>query len=253
MRYFDRAELARRYHLYRPRVHAQVVQEIAASRPARALNAALDVACGTGHSTTALTTLAPVVCACDVSAAMLSIARKEASSAWFVRSGAESLPFSNRTFDILTVSMAFHWFDQRRFLGETARVLTAGGELWVYNLLFPGVLLGDGTFSGWHRERYLLRYPVPARHSETLASLLRPQQFPLVFTDGRKLSYEVSFTAAELRSYLTTSSNIEAALRHGAALREVDAWLDNELDPFFREAASHRFAYIGYAEIAVAV
>ncbi len=183
---------------------------------------------------------------------MLSTARQEASSARFLRSSAESLPFSERTFDIVTVSMAFHWFDQRRFLEEAARVLTCGGELWVYNLLFPGVLFGDESFSRWHRERYLVRYPVPARHSETLACLLRPQQLPFVFTDERRLSYEVTFTAGELRSYLTTQSNIEAALRRGAALRDVDAWLDNELAPFFREAASQRFAYIGYAEVAVA-
>jgi ubiquinone/menaquinone biosynthesis C-methylase UbiE len=229
-----------------------VIQEIAAARPARALNAALDVACGTGHSTGALTALAPVVCACDASPAMLSTARQEASSALFVRSNAESLPFSQRAFDLVTVSMAFHWFDQQRFLGEAARVLAAGGELWVYNLLFPGVLFGDETFLSWHRERYLVRYPVPARHSETLASLLHPQQLPLVFTDERKLSYEVSFAATELRSYLTTQSNIEAALRRGASLRDVNAWFDSELAPFFRDAASHRFAYIGYAEIAVA-
>ena len=183
---------------------------------------------------------------------MLSTARQEAFSAGFVRSSAESLPFSQRTFDLITVSMAFHWFDQRRFLEEAARVLAPGGELWVYNLLFPGALFGDEAFFAWHRERYLAQYPIPTRHSETLASLLHPQQIPLVLTDERKLSYEVSFTATELRNYLTTQSNIEAALRRGASLRDVDAWLDNELAPFFRDTASHRFAYIGYTEIAVA-
>lgn len=252
MRYFDRAELARRYDVYRPRVHTQVVQEIASSRPPRTLKKALDIACGTGHSTKALTALAPVVCGCDVSSAMLSIVQREASSARFVRSDAESLPFSQRTFDLLTVSMALHWFDQRRFLGEAARVLVDGGELWVYNLLFPGVLLGDEAFFQWCRESYLPRYPVPSRHTETLASLLRPQEIPLVFAEERNLSYEVSFTATELRGYLTTQSNIEAALRRGTALRDVDAWLASELAPFFTDTASNRFAYIGTAEIAVA-
>jgi len=253
MRYFDRAELARRYHSYRPRVHTQVVQEIAASRPTSTFESALDVCCGTGHSTEALATLAPAVCACDASAAMLPTARQEISSARFVRSDAESLPFPPRTFDLVTVSMAFHWLDQQRFLGEAARVLVRGGELWVYNLLFPGVLLGDETFSAWQRERYLARYPVPARRWATLASLLQPGKLPLAFADEQKLRYEVSFTATELRCYLTTQSNIEAALRRGASLGDVDGWLDGELAPFFRDSASHRFAYIGSAEIAVAV
>lgn len=253
MRYFDRAELARRYHSHRPRVHTQVVQEIAARRPPRAVESALDVCCGTGHSTEALATFAPSVCACDASAAMLSIARQEVSSARFVRSDAESLPFPPRAFDLVTVSMAFHWLDQERFLGEVARVLVPGGELWVYNLLFPGVLLGDETFFAWQRERYLPRYPVPDRHWSSLASLLQPGKLSLVFADEQKLRYEVSFTATELRCYMTTQSNIEAALRRGASLRDVDAWLDEELAPFFRDSASHRFAYIGSAEIAVAV
>ena len=253
MRYFERAELARRYQSYRPRVHTQVVQEIAALRPPRALESALDVCCGTGHSTEALATLAPAVCACDASVAMLSTARQAVSSARLVRSDAESLPFSARAFDLVTVSMAFHWLDQQRFLGEAARVLVPGGELWVYNLLFPGVLLGDETFLAWHLERYLARYPVPARHRATLASLLQSGKLPLAFAGEQQLRYEVSFTATELRCYLTTSSNIEAALRRGASLRDVDAWLDNELAPFFSDRASHRFLYIGSAEIAVAV
>jgi len=253
MRYFERAELARRYHLYRARVHAQVVQEIAASRPARALNAVLDVACGTGHSTEALTALSPVVCACDVSPAMLSMARKTALAAHFVRGNAESLPFSHSTFDLVTASMALHWFDAPRFVEEASRVLKASGELWAYNLFFPGVLFGDESFFAWHRERYLPQYPAPARHSETLANLLQCAQRPLEFAEKRKLSYEVSLAAIELRSYLTTQSNIEAALRRGETLRDVDAWLDDELAPFFRESASQRFVYSGYAEIAVSI
>ena len=146
MRFFEQLELARRYHAYRPRVHEQVIQEIAASRPARSLNAALDVACGTGHSTAALTALAATVYGCDSSWAMLSIAREEISAARFLCCQAEALPFPADTFDLVTVSLAFHWFDQEKVLGEVGRVLAPFGELWVYNLFFPGILLG-GTAS----------------------------------------------------------------------------------------------------------
>jgi hypothetical protein len=148
--------------------------------------------------------------------------------------------------------MAFHWFEQRELLEESARVLLPGGELWVYNLIFPGVLLDDESFLVWHRDRYLARYPVPSRRSSSLAELLESEEFPLAFAERLKLEYEVHFTARELRNYLTTSSNIEAALRSGAELPEVDAWLDGELAPFFREAPSMSFSYRGHAEIAVA-
>ena len=84
----------------------------------------------------------------------------------FVQSDAERLPFPSESFDLLTVSMALHWLEQQRFLDEATRVLTTGGELWSYNLFFPGTLAADESFSRWHKEVYLARYPVPPRHSK---------------------------------------------------------------------------------------
>ena len=251
-RYFDRSELARRYHVHRPRLHARAIREILATRPARTLNTVLDVACGTGHSTTVLTTLAPTVLGCDASPAMLSVARTEVSTAEFVCSQAETLPFSAHVFDLVTASMGFHWFSQERFLEEAGRILATDGELWVYNFVFPGILVGDDAFSEWHRERYLARYPVPARSSETVAGLLRVQRSSLVFVAEHRFQHEVTLTTDRLRNYLTTQSNVEAALRRGESLPDIDAWLDKELAPFFRERDSHRFVYVGHAEVAAA-
>jgi ubiquinone/menaquinone biosynthesis C-methylase UbiE len=250
MRYFDRLGLARRYDLHRPQVHALTLGEIRAKRSERKISIALDVACGTGHSATALSTVAPKVYACDVSAAMLGIAQQRASGVGLVRAQAEALPFGSDVFDIVTVSMAFHWFDQQQFIAEVGRVLAGNGELRVYNFVFPGLLVGDDTFSVWYREAYLTRYPVPGRHWDTLAHLLVDEKFPLVFIEQHEFKYEVSFSARTLRSYLTTQSNVEAALRRGDSLRDIDAWLDRELAPFFGSSPCRRFAYIGHAEIA---
>ena len=62
----------------------------------------------------------------------------------------------------------------------------------------------------------------------------------------------MTFTASELRNYLTTQSNVEAALQRGESLQDVDAWLDEELAPFFRHRRRRRFAYLGQVEIAAA-
>jgi ubiquinone/menaquinone biosynthesis C-methylase UbiE len=250
MRYFDRLELARRYDLHRPQVHALALCEIRAKRSERKISAALDVACGTGHSATALSTVAPRVYACDVSAAMLGLAQQRASGIGVVRAEAEILPFRSDIFDLVTVSMAFHWFDQEQFIAEVGRVLAGNGELWVYNFVFPGLLMGDDTFSVWYREVYLSRYPVPTRHWDTLARLLVDEKLPLFFIEQHEFRYEVSFSASALRSYLTTQSNVEAALRRGDSLGDIDAWLDRELAPFFEGSSCRRFAYIGHAEIA---
>jgi ubiquinone/menaquinone biosynthesis C-methylase UbiE len=250
MKFFEQSELARRYHAYRPRVHEQIVERLVASRPLRACKIALDVACGTGHSTAALTALAPAVYGCDASLAMLSLAREGVSATGFVCCRAEALPFSESTFDLVTVSMAFHWFDQRKFLEEAGRVLAKNGEAWAYNLFFPGILIDDDRFSGWYRKEYLRRYPVPARCAGTLASLLGSQRNHLVFVEERRLDHEVTFTASGLRNYLTTQSNIEAALQRGESLQDIDAWLDGELTSFFGHRRSRLFAYVGQLEIA---
>jgi ubiquinone/menaquinone biosynthesis C-methylase UbiE len=252
-KFFEQSELARRYQAHRPRVHERVIEELVATRPARALDAALDVACGTGHSTAALTAHAPAVYGCDCSSAMLSFAEVEVAAARFVCCQAEALPFSASTFDLVTVGLALHWFDQAKFLVELGRVLAPAGELWVYNFIFPGILFGDESFRRWHLERYLSRYPVPPRPAGTVASLLENQPSRLAPVEERRFDYEVAFTADELRSYLTTSTNIDAALQGGESLQDVDAWLDEELRPFFRERRIHRFAYIGKAEIAAVI
>ena len=249
LRYFDRQELARRYESSRPRVHGQVIDALAHEREISEVGAALDVACGTGHSTAALSAISRSTFGCELSRTMLGCSAP--SSPPLVQCAAEALPFRSHAFALLTVSMAFHWFDQRRFLAEAGRVLATHGELWVYNLFFPGVLVGDPSFSTWHRESYLPRFPSPARHSDTLEALL--SDLPLRFGGDRWLSFEVPFSARGLRNYLTTQSNVEAALRSGASIAEVDEWLDSELGRFFQGEQERQFRYGCRAQIAVAV
>ena len=45
---------------------------------------------------------------------------------------AEGAPFANQTFDLITVALALHWFDQQKFFQEAGRVLKPGGILAVF-------------------------------------------------------------------------------------------------------------------------
>lgn len=248
LRYFDRQELARRYAAYRPQVHDRVLQAVAEARSLARTHRALDVACGTGHSTSALAALADAACGCEIARTMLGCAAPGTPP--LAQARAEALPFRSNTFDLLTVSMAFHWFDQRRFLSEAARVLAPGGEIWVYNLVFPGVLVDDAEFAEWHREAYLSRFPSPSRHGEKLEALVAGTEFEAA--EDRWLSFEVGFSQDTLRNYFTTQSNVEAALRAGSSFAEVDGWLDAELAPFFEVHPERRFVYACHVEVAVA-
>ena len=246
MRHFEQEELARRYSAYRPQVHTQVLQTLGPHMGSGSL--ALDVACGTGHSTAPLRGLAEHVVGCDVSEAMLMQARHAYADITFINAPAETLPLKDAEVDLITVGFAFHWFDQPAFLTEAARVLKHGGKLVIYNFWFPGEMIGHRAFGEWMRAEYLPRYPTPTRHRLSLTQLLAEGDYALTLVEAHELTAPVSFTAMELRNYLTTQSNVSAGLERGEALEVVDAWLDASLASLFQEVSEH-FGYDGKVEV----
>jgi len=61
---------------------------------------------------------------------MLALAPKLANVV-YQEADAEDLPFEEEKFDLITVGLAFHWFDQKRFLREAWRVLKRAGAVHV--------------------------------------------------------------------------------------------------------------------------
>ena len=55
----------------------------------------------------------------------------------YIVSPAEHTPFKNQSFDLITVALAIHWFDQEKFFQEVERVLKPKGILavWGYGRL----------------------------------------------------------------------------------------------------------------------
>jgi SAM-dependent methyltransferase len=70
----------------------------------------LDLACGTGSYTVALSSLGGVWTAVDVSEVMLAQARTKTSSVTWIRSDADCLPFDNGAFDGAICTLAIHHF-----------------------------------------------------------------------------------------------------------------------------------------------
>lgn len=158
---FVETEDARRYQKYRP-----VYQDLPFLKLAQYLDRriprALDVACGTGHSTRALARIADRVVGCDVSEAMLNEARAVPGTDYLV-APAEVLPFSDSTFELLNITMAFHWTDQARFLTEAHRVVTPGGYLSVDCYGFTGEMIGNPFFKEPNQKFYRAHLPSVAR------------------------------------------------------------------------------------------
>jgi ubiquinone/menaquinone biosynthesis C-methylase UbiE len=233
MNYFAYPTAAERYAAARPRFHPLVAEKIRAHLQLESkLARALDVACGTGHSTIALTAIAEQVIGTDISRGMLAQAPRE-SSISYVEAPAEQLPFARATFDLLTVSSAFHWLDHARFLTEAERVLRDGGWLAIYSNEFVARMKENPAFELWFRANYGARFPKPPRQERSLSDAMARE---FGFTPAAQESYanDATYSLDEFITYLSTHSNIIAVVEGGQeSMASVRGWLHTHLKPFF--------------------
>jgi demethylmenaquinone methyltransferase/2-methoxy-6-polyprenyl-1,4-benzoquinol methylase len=98
----------------------------------------LDVAAGTGASSTSLAATGATTIACDFSAGMLSVGRRRHPELTFVAGDALRLPFADDAFDGVTVSFGLrNVADVATALRELARVTRPGGRLVVLETSTP--------------------------------------------------------------------------------------------------------------------
>lgn len=112
----------------------------------RALNRAsgeriLDIACGTGTSSVALTGTGAHVVAADFSKGMIEVARKRHAdnpNVEFVQADATALPFGDDEFDAVTISFGLrNVVDPKKALAEFYRVTKPGGRVVICEFSTP--------------------------------------------------------------------------------------------------------------------
>ncbi|MBR5019887.1 MAG: bifunctional demethylmenaquinone methyltransferase/2-methoxy-6-polyprenyl-1,4-benzoquinol methylase UbiE [Bacteroidales bacterium] len=104
--------------------------------------AVLDLACGTGDLTKALSQKGYHVTGLDISAEMMAIGREKcrylSPKPRFVHGSAEQIPFPDASFDAVTIAFGLRNFDHRaQCLAEIRRVLKPGGRLAVLEFAVP--------------------------------------------------------------------------------------------------------------------
>ena len=102
----------------------------------------LDVACGNGTLLGALSKKASVHgFGVDLSKNMIAAARERYPACTSAVSSCVPLPFDNESMDVITVSCAFHHFeDPRAFAGECMRVLKKSGMVYMAEPFFTPVI-----------------------------------------------------------------------------------------------------------------
>lgn len=245
MSQFSHADSAERYARSRPYFHTLVVDRIATFLELREpVATALDVACGTGLSSVALRGIASKVIGTDSSAEMLARA-PQVEGIEYIEAPAEQLPFDDATFDLVTVSSAFHWFDRVRFFAEVRRVLGPAGWLIIYDNAFRGEMKENPGFKLWFQESYLARYPSPPRDRRPFGEE-DAMRHGFHFLGREDYQNEVRFSIEELASYLETQSNVITAVEEGSEnIEEVHRWLLNVLSSLF-PGTTATFIFGGY-------
>lgn len=98
-------------------------------------SSAWDCGTGNGQAAVSIAKFFNQVEATDISDEQIKQAIPNAKVKYHV-SPAEQTSFKNEAFDLVTVAVAIHWFDQAKFFQEVNRVLKRGGVLavWTYGL-----------------------------------------------------------------------------------------------------------------------
>jgi SAM-dependent methyltransferase len=165
----------------------------------------------------------------------------------YVVATAERLPARASSFDVITLCQVVHWLDWTAFLEEARRVARPEGWVIVYDHYFdldgPDANPRLGT---WLREAYYERYPRPVRHtvpierSETWAA----GGFELLGQD--RFATHVTWSPEDLVDYLTTQSNVVAAVEdRGEPIESVRQWLREETSDLFAGQEGQTFAFSG--------
>ena len=236
MNFFTYPTAAERYANGRPFFHPLAMKRIQAicCKNGR-VGRALDVGCGTGQSTRALLEVADEIVGLDSSTEMLCHATHH-ERIHYIEGHAEQVPFADAEFGVMTVGLAFHWFDQRKFFLEAQRVLRPEGWLIIYNDVFTGRMKDNDDCEKWYREKYLSRYPAPPRNIHPLKDM-STSEYGLAPLGLEEFLHEVEFSPQQLVSYLVTQTNVIAAVETGEEnLRSVANWLLDSALPMFSGA-----------------
>lgn len=232
---YNSRRVAAGYAFARPVVHPRILQHV---REYLRLDApvprALDVGCGAGRSTAALTGLAESVVGIDPSAVMLEHRAAVAPRARFVVGQAERLPFTDAAFDLVTAAGSVNYVDHDLALPQIARVLAAAGTLVIYDFSAGRRLAGSGRLEEWYVE-FDRRYP-DAPGYEMDVTRLPFERAGLRLDRYQPLEIAVPMTRESYLRYAMSETRVELALSRGVDAAELRQWCAETLSGVFGDA-----------------
>ena len=233
MPFFAGRNEAERYAKFRPNFHPLAIKRAIKATGLNTMTPiALDVACGTGQSTYALTSVADRVIGLDISWNMLASAwRKDGIR--YLQARAEAIPLRSASLPLVSTALAFHWFDRAAFLQEVGRILRPHGLLFLYTNGFTGKMNENPAFLEWSAGVYPARFPAPPRESRPITQE-EASDSGFEFIKKERYENDVRYSPEELIAYLATQTNIMAAVNQGReSIESAYGWLLDQVQPYF--------------------
>lgn len=167
----------------------------------------VDVGCGTGQASVALSRDFDEVIAIDASLSQLQSAIQSPKVVYKIGS-AEHIPTSDHVADMITVAQALHWFQLDTFFAECKRVLRPGGTLaaWTYGLIRLENKQAEDIIMDYH-----MNVMGPYWDAKRLLVDQRYIHITLPFHDFQRVesSMEYHMTLQDLYNYLGTWSSLK--------------------------------------------
>lgn len=244
--FFEPKEAAKRYAIGRPYFHQNTIDKVKERlQIEELLDKGLDIACGTGLSTKALSEIVNNAYGTDLSDEMLKNAILD-DKIIYQNSVAENQPFSNDYFDIITVCSGIHWFNIDNFLEEANRLLKKDSWLILYDNFFISEMEDTPDFNNWYQDIYLKKFPAPKRNNnyDWSDDNIRNKKFSNYFE--QKYKNPISFSKKDLIIYFTTQSNITYVVENrNENYSIIEKWLDEELSKFYSNENEIKTIYFG--------
>jgi SAM-dependent methyltransferase len=229
---YDSERLAAAYAVDRPPIHQQILRS---ARLGRRADRALDVGCGAGLSTAALTPLARRVVGLEPIPTMLTHRRTVAPDAGFVLGEAERLPFAAGSFDLVTAAGSLNYTDLPTALTEIARVLTPGGTFLLYDFSVGRTSVRGDELADWFAA-FEQRYPWPPGWQPFDVRELPLAEYGLRLLDYVDVETRLPMAFDPYLRYMLSEVNVDDAIARGAcSAEEAREWCAETLRPLFAD------------------
>lgn len=247
---FNSKRIASGYAHDRPWLHKSVIEQIKADFANKIpFQNGLDVGCGAGLSTKALKLICNKVTGTDISEEMVHMCktRYDASEITFYAARAEETKIPQIPYDIVTAAGVVNWVDKGKFLANMNLVMSPNAPLIIYDFWISDKMLNNSTYTDWHQNQYLVKFPKPPRNENVWEQKDIPSYFSFIKQTMCEMQYE--FDMDSFIRFMMTQTNINSKIESGSMTeKEVHGWMRQTLSPIFQEQ-SRTLIFDGYIRI----